>query len=89
MTTQKKMPRWGKIAVAGVVGAGAVVGGQRLSVDSPVHFKVQGMAPADAPGWKCAPEGGLIGAPLVCRPDLTSLPDDAPAADLSTATGDR
>ena len=63
-----RVPTWGKYAIATIVGAGAVTGGQKLVTDSPVHFAVEGALPADAGGWKCEPEGGLIGAPMVCRP---------------------
>ena len=70
--SDKKMPQWLKVVIAASAGAGAVTGGHKLATDSPVHFAVEGAAPVEAPGWKCAPEGGLIGAPMVCRPDASA-----------------
>lgn len=63
------LPLWLKVSIAAGVGAGTVAGGQKLATDSPVHFGVVGQAPAEASGWRCAPEGGIVGAPLVCRPE--------------------
>ncbi len=66
MTKQSLSPRR-KIALGALVGAGLVVGGQKLATDSPVHFLTDGAPPIEAPEWVCTPEGGLIGAPVVCR----------------------
>ena len=69
MTPEKKpLPAWLKLLLAGSIGAGAVTGSQKLATDSPVHFAVEGVPPTGADGWDCKPEGGLVGAPLVCRP---------------------
>lgn len=77
MTPEKKpLPMWLKITAAATAGAGIVSGGQKLTTDSPVHFAVVGQPPAQAEGWKCEPEGGLIGAPLVCRPTTELLKTD-------------
>lgn len=56
-----------RIAAAALAGAGLVVGGQKLAEDSPVHFAVEGSPPEVATDWACGPEGGIIGAPVVCR----------------------
>ena len=68
MTLIKNPGAWKKAAVAIGLLSGVAIGGRKLSTDSPVHFAVVGQAPVQADGWECAPEGGLIGAPLVCRP---------------------
>lgn len=84
MTQEKKpTPVWAKMVLAATASAGLVVGGQKLSVDSPVHFGVVGEAPKDAEGWKCAPEGGLIGAPMVCH----FVSNTSTGFDVSTGTG--
>lgn len=64
---KKSIPGWVKVLITAGVGGAVTVGGQKLAVDSPVHFQTVGQAPADAPEWSCEPEGGIIGAPVVCR----------------------
>lgn len=71
-TDKKPLPQWLKLFFAACVGAGAQTGAEKLSTDSPVHFAVEGERPAAHDGWKCEPEGGIIGAPMVCRPVLGS-----------------
>ena len=65
---KKPLPDWVKYLIAACVGAGAQTGTQKALTDSPVHFAVEGEAPSAADGWSCQPEGGIIGAPMVCRP---------------------
>lgn len=64
---KKPVPTWAKLVIAAGIGGGAVSGGEKLAKDSPVHFMVEGEAPAQAMEWACEPEGGIIGAPVVCR----------------------
>lgn len=82
MDDQKKpIPAWAKLVAAVALGSAATTGGQRLATDSPVHFAVDGEKPAGADAeWDCQPEGGIIGAPMVCRPK------PAAAAGTSTST---
>ena len=65
---QKYLPQWVRYLIAACAGAGAQSGAQTLAEDSPVHFAVVGEAPEEHDGWKCEPEGGIVGAPMVCRP---------------------
>ena len=86
-TTKTPLPLWLKIAAAAGVGAGTVVTGQRLATDSPVHFAVEGAAPEGADAqWICAPEGGIVGAPMVCRPRAEVVAAVAAARSTSTST---
>lgn len=57
-----------KVTIAAIFGASTVYGVDKLLHDSPVHFMVEGTAPVGAEGWKCAPEGGIVGAQMVCHP---------------------
>ena len=66
ITEKKQKPA--VIALAFALGAGGGAAGRKLAVDSPVHFAVQGEAPPVHDQWRCEPEGGIIGAPMVCRP---------------------
>jgi hypothetical protein len=75
-----RVPAWGKYAIATIVGAGAVTGGYKLSTDSPVHLLTEGKPPEQADGWVCLPEGGLIGAPVVCRPKTDAQVGDSAKA---------
>lgn len=79
---KKPLPQWLKLFLAACLGAGAQTGTQKLATDSPVHFAVEGEAPAVHDGWKCEPEGGIIGAPMVCRP----ASEAGHAAEPSTST---
>lgn len=64
-----RTPTWAKVVAAAALGAGATVSGDRIANDSPIHFAVEGEKPAGADAeWVCEPEGGIIGAPMVCRP---------------------
>lgn len=55
------------IAIAFAMGAGTGAGGQQLAVDSPVHLSTVNVEPAaPAEEWVCAPEGGIVGAVVVC-----------------------
>lgn len=76
---KKPMPHWLKLLLAASAGGAAVQGGEKLATDSPVHFAVVGDAPIAADGWTCEPEGGIVGAPMVCRPQSAPdvLTDDA------------
>lgn len=65
---KRDMPQWLKYFTAACIGAGAQSGADSLSKDSPIHFAVEGAKPASHDGWECGPEGGIIGAPMVCRP---------------------
>lgn len=66
---KKPVPTWAKIVAAAALGSAATTGTQKLATDSPVHFAVEGEKPAGADAeWDCQPEGGIIGAPMVCRP---------------------
>jgi hypothetical protein len=67
MAEKKPMPQSVRLILAALTGAGLVTGGDKLAKDSPVHFAVEGEAPQKADGWVCAPEGGIIGAPMVCH----------------------
>lgn len=68
MTQEKKrVPMWAKLALVASTGAAIPFASDKLTKDSPVHFGVVGQAPKDAVGWDCKPEGGIYGAPLVCR----------------------
>ena len=77
MPEKKPLPQWVKLFLAACAGAGVQTGADKIATDSPVHFAVEGAAPAEAPGWKCEPEGGIIGAPMVCRPDFSTSPDES------------
>lgn len=65
MKTQ--LPMWARLALIGGAGAATPYAVNKMVADAPVHFGVVGEAPKDATGWDCKPEGGLYGAPLVCR----------------------
>ena len=54
------------IAIAFALGAGTGAGGQKLAVESPVHLSTVNSAPAPSEEWVCAPEGGIVGAVVVC-----------------------
>ena len=79
VTEKKTKPT--AIAIAFALGAGGGAAGDKLVHDSPVHFAVQGEAPPAHDGWKCEPEGGIIGAPMVCR--LTTQAEQ-PAPETTT-----
>ena len=67
MSPKKPLPAWAyPVLLVSGVGVG-YVGPRIVTSDSPVHFGVVGEPPKDADGWDCKPEGGLYGAPLVCR----------------------
>lgn len=71
---KKPLPAWAKLIAAAALGSAATTGGQRLATDSPVHFAVDGEKPAGADAeWVCEPEGGIIGAPMVCRPKMKTV----------------
>lgn len=72
MPEKKPLPQWLKYFLAACAGAGVQGGADKIATDSPVHFAVEGAAPAQADGWKCEPEGGIIGAPMVCRPKFAN-----------------
>jgi len=77
---KKPLPQWLKLFLAACTGAGAQSGVQTLTIDSPIHFAVVGEAPAVHDGWECEPEGGIVGAPMVCRPKI----DNAASIDAKT-----
>ena len=62
-----KAPAWKRLAVGTLVTSVVGTGGYVLKDHSPVHFMVEGAPPEAAPDWKCEPEGGIVGAPVVCR----------------------
>lgn len=70
-------PRWIKLLLAANVTGAVAVGGYELSTDSPVHLLTEGKPPEQADGWVCLPEGGLIGAPVVCRPKADAQVGDS------------
>lgn len=74
----KPIPQWLKYFAAACAGAGVQTGAEQIATDSPVHFAVEGEKPSDAPEWNCAPEGGIVGAPMVCRPGVA--PASAPVS---------
>jgi len=78
------MPQWLKLFLAACTGAGLQTGAQTLSVDSPVHFAVDGAAPVVADEWECGPEGGIVGAPMVCRPKSPHLASPVEGRDTQT-----
>lgn len=82
MTPKNPVSLWVKLCVIGAAGASTPYAINRMVADSPVHFGVVGEQPVDATGWDCKPEGGLYGAPMVCR--YRQL--DAQDAEFSTAT---
>lgn len=72
MSDQKKpLPQWVKLFIAACAGAGVQTGVHTAATNSPIHFAVDGEAPAAHDGWACEPEGGIVGAPMVCRPTFT------------------
>lgn len=85
MTQEKQTSSvWSKMALAAAIGGGVVQGGTMLAHESPIHFSVVGEAPVQAEGWVCAPEGGIIGAPLVCHPSAELIKQFS--TDTSTET---
>lgn len=69
---KKPLPQWLKYLLAACAGAGAQSGADKIATDSPVHFAVDGEAPAAHDQWSCEPEGGIVGAPMVCRPKFVN-----------------
>jgi hypothetical protein len=76
-----------KIVAAALAGAGLVAGGQKLTKESPVHFMAEGSPPEAATDWACAPEGGIVGAPVVCRYVGTDLGGVKKAVGADAALG--
>lgn len=69
------------IAIAFALGAGSGAGGHQLSVDSPIHLSTVNVVPAaPAEEWVCAPEGGIIGATVVCEFKVKPPPAEKPDA---------
>lgn len=62
-----KRTTWKRLAAGAFVTSAVAAGGYGLKDRSPVHFMVEGALPETAPEWACEPEGGIIGAPVVCR----------------------
>ena len=86
MAEKKPLSGSAKLLAAALAGAGLSEGAETLSVDSPIHFAVVGDAPEATPGWTCAPEGGIFGAPMVCRPNAEkNEAEEATDADLPDA----
>lgn len=75
-----------RVAVAVLAGAGLVASSQKLTKNSPVHFAVEGAPPEAATDWACGPEGGIIGAPVVCRYVGKDTGVKKPAADAEVVT---
>lgn len=87
MDSQKKpLPIWTQVALTVAAGSAIVSGAQSLSRNAPIHFGVVGQAPAVSEGWACAPEGGIVGAPLVCRPTAELLQTFETAAATAVET---
>jgi hypothetical protein len=85
-----QMPRWARVLIAAGTGGALVLAGDeaatRLKKDSPVHFSVEGSPPEVATDWSCAPEGGIVGAPVVCRYVGKDTGVKKPAADAEVVT---